>query len=131
MKDVQATGEAFSPQKRTSSTSKHEISSLFFYICGPPGPDLDPDPSGQNQCGSGSKTLRIPVSDVNDSPPASQEDSPLIGSCSRSFSLARRRSRSDTRRSCFWSSYCTVRHTTSLACTIGYNDFNDLVMQTL
>ncbi len=26
MKDVQATGEAFSPQKRTSSTSKHEIS---------------------------------------------------------------------------------------------------------
>jgi hypothetical protein len=24
--DVQATGEAFSPQKRTSSTSKHEIS---------------------------------------------------------------------------------------------------------
>jgi hypothetical protein len=27
-KDAQATGEAFSPQKRTSSTSKHEIS--FF-----------------------------------------------------------------------------------------------------
>jgi hypothetical protein len=26
IKDVQATGEAFSPQKRTSSTSKHEIS---------------------------------------------------------------------------------------------------------
>jgi hypothetical protein len=25
-KDVQATGEAFSPLKRTSSTSKHEIS---------------------------------------------------------------------------------------------------------
>ncbi len=29
MKDVQATGEAFSPQTRTSSTSKHEIFSLF------------------------------------------------------------------------------------------------------
>ncbi len=26
IKDVQATGEAFSPQKRTSSTSKDEIS---------------------------------------------------------------------------------------------------------
>jgi len=26
LKDVQATGEAFSPQKRTSSTSKHENS---------------------------------------------------------------------------------------------------------
>jgi hypothetical protein len=29
IKDVQATGEAFSPQKRTSSTSKDEISYLF------------------------------------------------------------------------------------------------------
>ncbi len=38
-KDAQATGEAFSPQKRTFNTSKHEISSLF-YLCGsfcPPG----------------------------------------------------------------------------------------------
>ncbi len=26
--------EAFSPQKRTSSTSKHEISNFFFYFCG-------------------------------------------------------------------------------------------------
>ncbi len=34
MKDVQVTGEAFSPQKRTSSTSKHENSVLFFYFCG-------------------------------------------------------------------------------------------------
>jgi hypothetical protein len=34
IKDVQATGEAFSPQKRTSSTSKHEISQLCFYYCG-------------------------------------------------------------------------------------------------
>ncbi len=32
MEDVQAIGEAFSPQKRTSSTSKREIS--FFYFCG-------------------------------------------------------------------------------------------------
>jgi hypothetical protein len=30
--EVQATGEAFSPQKRTSSTYKHEISSLFSII---------------------------------------------------------------------------------------------------
>jgi hypothetical protein len=40
MKDVQATGEAFSPQNRTSSTSKHEISSLFSNFVGnfsPPG----------------------------------------------------------------------------------------------
>jgi hypothetical protein len=29
MKDFQATGEAFSPLKRTSSLSKHEIYSLF------------------------------------------------------------------------------------------------------
>ncbi len=29
-KDVQATGEAFSSQKRTSSTSKHEFMYLFF-----------------------------------------------------------------------------------------------------
>jgi hypothetical protein len=34
MKDVQATGEAFSPQKRTSSILKHEISSLFCIFMG-------------------------------------------------------------------------------------------------
>jgi hypothetical protein len=50
MKDVQATGEAFSPQKRTSSTSKHEISLLAL---------LDPDPADQNQCGSGSTTQHL------------------------------------------------------------------------
>ncbi len=33
-KDVQATGEAFSPQKRTSDTSKHEILLTFFNISG-------------------------------------------------------------------------------------------------
>jgi hypothetical protein len=32
MKDVQATGEVFSPQKRTCSYSKHETSSLFLYL---------------------------------------------------------------------------------------------------
>jgi hypothetical protein len=40
IKDAQATGEAFSPQKRTSSTSKHENSVLFSTFVGnfcPPG----------------------------------------------------------------------------------------------
>jgi hypothetical protein len=32
IKDVQASGEAFRPQKRTSSTSNHEISSLFPFL---------------------------------------------------------------------------------------------------
>ncbi len=32
MKDVQTTGEACSPQKRTSSTSKHEISKKFVFL---------------------------------------------------------------------------------------------------
>jgi hypothetical protein len=32
LKDAQATGEALSPQKRTSGTSKHSL--LFFYIYG-------------------------------------------------------------------------------------------------
>jgi hypothetical protein len=34
IKEVQATGEAFSLQRRTSSTSKHEISPLFSIIMG-------------------------------------------------------------------------------------------------
>jgi hypothetical protein len=54
----QATGEAFSPQKRTSSTVKHENSGLF-YFCGSFLPswiririrnlnaDPDPDPATQ------------------------------------------------------------------------------------
>ena len=33
-KDAQATGETFSHQKRTSSTSKHENSILLFFISG-------------------------------------------------------------------------------------------------
>jgi hypothetical protein len=32
LEDVQATGEAFSPQKRTSSTLIHEISHLFLIL---------------------------------------------------------------------------------------------------
>jgi len=54
MKDVKATGETFSTQKRTSSTSKkHEISSLFSIYVGPGsgskrpksmGIQADPDP---------------------------------------------------------------------------------------
>ncbi len=48
MKDVQATEGAFSPQKRTTSTSKHEISNFFtsFYFC------------GHAQCGFGSSRLK-------------------------------------------------------------------------
>jgi hypothetical protein len=53
IKDAQATGEAFSPQKRISSTSKHENSLLFLYlwvifVLLDPDPatqiDADPDP---------------------------------------------------------------------------------------
>jgi hypothetical protein len=32
MQAVQATGEAFSPQKRTSGTSKHEIIPFFYFV---------------------------------------------------------------------------------------------------
>jgi hypothetical protein len=51
------TGEAFSPLKRPSSTSKHENSLLFFYIFAFIFALLDPDPSTQineDPCGSGS-----------------------------------------------------------------------------
>jgi hypothetical protein len=43
----EATGEAFTPQKRTSSTSKHEILDFFLYlwvIFALLDPDLDPAP---------------------------------------------------------------------------------------
>ncbi len=33
LSSVHATGEPFSPQKRTSSTSKHDFFLLFFYFC--------------------------------------------------------------------------------------------------
>jgi hypothetical protein len=48
IKDVQATGEAFIPQKKTSSTSKREFSALLWVILAL----MDPDP--YSQCGSGS-----------------------------------------------------------------------------
>ncbi len=51
VKNVQATGEAFSPQKITSSTSKHEISSLFLFLWAIFA-FHNPDLAGQNQCGS-------------------------------------------------------------------------------
>jgi hypothetical protein len=52
MKDVQA--EAFCPQKRTSNTSKYEISALFLIIL---VIFVLLDPEDPNQCGSGSTTL--------------------------------------------------------------------------
>jgi hypothetical protein len=42
-KDVQATGEVFTPQKRTSTTSKHEFSSLLWVILAFLDPDLGED----------------------------------------------------------------------------------------
>jgi hypothetical protein len=53
MKDGRAMEEAFSRQKRTSSTSKHEISRFFLFL-GIVFAILDPnpDPAHQNQCES-------------------------------------------------------------------------------
>jgi hypothetical protein len=55
IKDVQASGELFIPQKRTSSTSKLEISSFLLFILAL----LDPDPADQNECGSVRIRIRI------------------------------------------------------------------------
>jgi hypothetical protein len=44
---VYVIGEAFSHQKRTSSTSKHEISSLFHFVGHFSLLDPDPDPADQ------------------------------------------------------------------------------------
>ncbi len=44
IKKVQVTEEAFSSQKRTSSTSKHEISYIYFFFCWSFFAFLDPDP---------------------------------------------------------------------------------------
>jgi hypothetical protein len=61
LKAAQATGKAFNPQKRTSSTSKHKNSSLFLFLWVIFALlDLDPDPATQinaDPCGSGSPTL--------------------------------------------------------------------------
>jgi hypothetical protein len=60
MKDIQATGGAFSPQKRTTRNSKHEISFLFLWVN---FALLDSDPVDKNvsadPCGYGSTTLFI------------------------------------------------------------------------
>jgi hypothetical protein len=63
MKDVQATGEAFRPQKKKSTTSKHEC--LTFSIFGSVLTswirtritNVDPDRTDQNQFEPGSTTL--------------------------------------------------------------------------
>ncbi len=54
MKDVQATGEAFSPQKRTFSISIFSI--LLGHFC-PSGSGSDK--ADQNQCGPGSINVKI------------------------------------------------------------------------
>ncbi len=55
-KDNQATGEAFSPQKRTSSTSKHNFFTFYIFVghfC-PPNPYSDPATQNYaDPCGSG------------------------------------------------------------------------------
>jgi hypothetical protein len=63
MKHAQATEEAFSPQKRTSSTSKHKNSVRYFFLfLWVIFALLDPDPDPATQintdpCGSESETL--------------------------------------------------------------------------
>ncbi len=47
IKNVQDTGKVIDPQKKTSSTSKLEISSLLWVIFSL----KDPDPAGQNKLG--------------------------------------------------------------------------------
>jgi hypothetical protein len=64
IKYFQATEEAFSPQKRTSSTSKHEISCNFFLILWVTFALLDPDTDPLTSfnpvpSGSGSETLAV------------------------------------------------------------------------
>jgi hypothetical protein len=53
--DVQATEEAFSPQKRTFSTSKHEIFKFLKYLW-VTFALLDPDPVSESESGYGSLT---------------------------------------------------------------------------
>jgi hypothetical protein len=59
--DIQATGKVFSPQRRTSSISKHQISSLFSilvgHFCSP-----RPDSADQNQCGSATLVTKMTIS---------------------------------------------------------------------
>jgi hypothetical protein len=57
--EVQATGEAFSPQKRTPSILQNMKLLIFFLFLWVVFAlfDPDPDPAKQSQCGSGSATL--------------------------------------------------------------------------
>jgi hypothetical protein len=50
--DIQATEEAFSPQERSSSTSKHGKFLHFFLFLWAILALMDPDPADQNQGGS-------------------------------------------------------------------------------
>ncbi len=59
LNNAQATGEAFSPQKSTSSTSKHELSSFFsIFECHFCPPVSGSGSRGSIESGSGSTTLR-------------------------------------------------------------------------
>ncbi len=60
IKDIQAPREAFGPQKRTSSTSKHEISKFFSTLVGHfclPGSGSGYTNLTESKSGSGSETL--------------------------------------------------------------------------
>jgi hypothetical protein len=54
MRHVQACGEAYKPQKRTSNISKQDISSLLSFFVGP----FYPLGSGSRRPGFGSTTLK-------------------------------------------------------------------------
>jgi hypothetical protein len=63
-KERQITEEAFSPQKRTSSTSKHEISKIFLLLWVifsllDPDPDSEVGYGSTDLIGSGSETLNF------------------------------------------------------------------------
>ncbi len=59
LQDVQVTEEAFSSQKKTSSTSKHDISKTFSTFVGHFSL-LDPDPDSEYGYRSGSTDLIDP-----------------------------------------------------------------------
>jgi hypothetical protein len=65
IRNIQTTGKAFSPQKRTSSTFKLEIS-LFFIFLWDVFALIDPDPAKQNQCGSASEKLVVRCEDATE-----------------------------------------------------------------
>ncbi len=68
IKDVQVTKEAFSSQKRTSSTWKHEIY-IFFLLLWVIFALLDPDPdTGDSEYGSGSTNLTESGSNTDPDP---------------------------------------------------------------